>query len=107
MHIKEVKWGIANRFDDGTIEINHHLKCYPRLYNPILRHEIGHDDSVFSWNDLKHDLVPDNKLNQWELIKFMMHHPKSLTQLLPIYYSKERGFNLDINMSILWFLLIL
>lgn len=107
MKIIEVNWGIANRFQDGTIEINKHLKEDPELYKSILRHELDHDDSTFSWKDFKHDLyTPHNKkINQWNIMRFVIRHPKALTQLLPIYYSKKRGFVLDLNFTILYLFL--
>ena len=106
MEIKEVEWGIANRFNDGTIEINKNLKKYPKLYYPILRHELGHDDSLISMKNLKHDLIPDEKINQLELIKFMFKYKKSFTQLLPFYYSRKRGFILDINLTLMYLFLL-
>ena len=104
MKITEVDWGVANNFGD-EIEVNRHLKEYPKLYIPIMRHEFAHDNSVFSWKELKHDLVTDNKLNQWDLLKFMIHHPKTFTQLSPIYYSKKRGFVIDLNLSLIFFVM--
>ena len=105
MKIEESNWGIANRFED-CIEINRNLKKLPKLYYPILRHELQHTDEIFSISELKHDLLPTEKVKQWDLLLFMIHNPKSLTQLLPFYYSKKRGFHLDINMSLVWLVML-
>ena len=105
MEIIEVEWGLANRFKD-EIEVNKHLKKHPKLYYPIMKHEFAHDDSLFSWKEFKHDLITDNKLNQWDLLKFMIHHPKTFTQLIPIYYSKKRGFVIDLNLSLTYFVML-
>ena len=90
MEIIDVEWGMANRFKDGTIEVNKNLKENPKLYRAIMKHELGHDDTLFNWEDLKHDLVSDTKISQWEVLRFMIRHPKSLTQLLPITIAVPR-----------------
>lgn len=108
MEIIEVDWGMANRFSDGTIEINKHLrKENPKLYRSILRHELKHTDETFSWDELKHDLINDEKTSPWQFLKFMIRHPKSITQLLPFYYSTKRGFVLDLNLSLMYLVLII
>lgn len=96
-----VSHGVANRFSD-CIEINKHLIKYPKLYYPILRHELEHSNSLFSWEDFKHDVNSERKINQIQMLKFMLKHPKSFTQILPIYYTRKRGFIIDINMSIVY-----
>lgn len=99
MPIKYVEWGLANNF--GThIEMNKELLNYPKLYDSILRHEIGHTDNHFTWYDLKHDL----KGTEYPLamLKFMVKHPKSLTQLLPLYWSKNKGIVYDLNLSLIY-----
>ena len=42
-----VNHGVMNRFSD-CIEVNKHLHKYPKLYFPILRHELQHTDRLFS-----------------------------------------------------------
>lgn len=98
--------GIANRFKDG-IEVNRHLQKYPRLYYPILKHELEHTENLFSIEDFKHDINSEHKVNQIQLLKFMLKHPKSFTQILPFYYTKRRKFVLDINLSIIYFIMFL
>ncbi len=96
MRIKYVKWGLANNFGD-VIEINENLRHYPKLLQPILHHELSHTNEVFTMKDLMLDVTATHNLNQRKLMKFMIKHPKSLTQLLPIYFSRTRGLVYDIN----------
>ena len=100
MEIREVSYGIANNF--GTyIEVNKHLKEYPRLYYAILDHELSHTNKKgFTKEDFLLDISPSN-VNYLKLIVFMIRHPKSLTQFLPIYYQKKE-IVYDINMLIAW-----
>lgn len=103
--IEYVDWGIANNFGD-IIELNKNLVDYPELFNPIMRHELEHTDKFFSWHDLKHDLVSSHKINQLQLLKFMFKHPKSFTQLLPIYWHSKRGIVYDVNLIITYSIFI-
>lgn len=105
IEIREVDWGIANRFSD-CIEVNRHLKDYPKLYRPIIRHELEHSEEVFSMEDLKHDISSSHSLSQIQLLKFMFKYPKAFSQLLPFYYSKKRGLVVDINLSIIYIIFI-
>ena len=100
--IHYVKWGLANRFDD-SIELNEALKSDRRLHDAILSHELGHkDDNTFK-QDLIHDLTPINTLSQKELLIFMIKNPRTLTQLLPIYWSPRRKKLIyDLNMVIIY-----
>lgn len=108
MKIEYSKWNLANVFqEEQVIEVHEKLPKFPKLYYPILKHELQHTNSTFDWKDLKQDLISDSKLKQWDLFLFMFHHPKTFTQLLPFYYSRKRGFHLDINMSITWAFLIM
>lgn len=101
--LRHVEWGIANYFpDEDIIEVHKELIKYPKLYYPILKHEVGHDDSIFNLKDFKHDLLPTEKVDQFELFKFMFKHPKTFTQLLPLTWSLKRGLIVDINMSIIY-----
>ncbi len=97
--------GIANRFED-CIEVHKDLDKYPKLYYPIINHELEHTDRIFSLKDLKHDLNSENKVNRVQLLKFMFTHPKSFTQILPFYYTKKRKFVVDINLCLAYFLMI-
>lgn len=101
MEVIEVNHGIANRFSD-RIEVNKYLKKYPELYNPIMQHELGHTDATFSWHDFKHDISSEYKVPTFKLIKFMFRHPRTFTQILPIWYHKTKGIIFDINLFIIW-----
>ncbi len=107
MRIVEVSHGIANRFADGTIEVNKYLRAYPKLYFPIIRHELEHTDKSFSGKDFWHDINSEHKVDQIQLLKFMFKHPRSFTQLLPFYYTKKRKLVIDINLSIIYSVMLL
>ena len=103
--IIEVDHGIANNF--GTyIEINKHLRKYPKLLNPILEHENAHTNKKFSMEDFKLDFLMPQVIHYKELVKFMFKHPKSFTQLLPFYWIKQKGFVYDINMMVMYLMMI-
>ncbi|KKN17077.1 hypothetical protein LCGC14_0969550 [marine sediment metagenome] len=104
--IVEVNHGIMNRFAD-VIEVNRHLRKYPKLYFPILTHELEHSNQPFSLYDLKHDINSHNKVDQIQLLKFMFKHPKSFTQILPFYYTPRRKFVIDINLCIIYSVMLL
>ncbi len=104
MEIKYINHSIANRYP-GLIEINKNLKDYPELLKPILEHELQHTDQAFSMKDLKLDFTSDDKVNQWQLLKFMFKHPASFIQLSPILYSKEKGLIVDPNLLIVYALM--
>lgn len=104
VEVKYVKYGIANRFKD-CIEMNVNLRKYPELHDAILQHELSHEEGKWTLKDLKHDFLPENKLNNWQLIKFMVKNPSSFRQLLPIYYSWERGLVYDINLILMYLII--
>ena len=99
MKIEYIDHSIGNRFDD-TIELNVNLKKYPKLHRAILEHELGHDSGLFSIKDLKHDLK--HSVSPFELMKFMIKNPKSLTQFLPIYFHRKYGLVYDLNMILIY-----
>lgn len=101
-----VNHGVANRFQD-CIEVNKHLEKYPKLYFPIIKHELEHTDSFFSVKDFKHDINSENKVSQIQLLKFMFKYPKSFTQVLPFYYTPRRRLVFDINLSIVYLVMFL
>lgn len=103
--IIEVEHGIANNFGDH-IEINKHLKEYPDLFESVLQHELSHTNKEFSFKDLKLDLLADNEVDRRNMIKFMFKHPKSFSQLLPLYYSKRNGFVYDTNLIIMYAIMV-
>ena len=107
MKVIEVPYGIANHFEDGTIEINEHLKEFPELYNSVMAHEIEHtDEPGFTKKDFLLDIGPTSGLSYWKLFKFMCIYPKTFLQFAPIY-RKNKVWIYDINLSIVWGLLLL
>jgi hypothetical protein len=106
MKIEYVNHSIANNFGD-VIEMNHHLIDYPDLHKAILDHELGHTKNPkFNSTDFAHDMKP-TKVNQLRLLKFMILHPASFTQLLPFYYSKKWGITYDMNLIMVYVILII
>ncbi len=105
MEIKYVNHSIANRFS-GSIELNKNLKKYPELLKPILKHELQHTDKAFTFHDFKHDFFSNSGVDSWKLIKFMFKYPKSFLQISPILYSKKRGLVIDINLFILYLVML-
>ncbi len=104
VEIQYVRWGLANRFSNpDRVELNEALKTNMKLHDAILKHEFGHKkDNTFK-QDFFHDLTPINKLSQKDLIIFMIKHPKTITQLLPFYWSPRRKeLVYDINMIIIY-----
>ena len=106
MKIVEVNHSIANRFK-GYIEVNKNLKKYPKLFKGVIEHEMSHTDEAFTWKDFKLDFTSDSKVNNWELMKFMLKHPRSFSQLLPVLYSKKTGIVIDINLMVMYLIMIL
>jgi hypothetical protein len=104
--INYVSHSIANNFGE-VIEINKHLLKYPELHKTILEHELGHTDVAgFTKHDFKHD-VQEINVDQFQLLKFMVLHPKSFMQFLPFYYSKTWGFIYDINRIVIYSIVIM
>jgi hypothetical protein len=88
LYLKFVKNGVANRFEYDThdlIEMNENLKLYPEIFYSVLMHELGHKEKMNTVNDLWHDMTAKSP----GLFSFMRRHPSSLTQLLPVYYSRS------------------
>jgi hypothetical protein len=104
MKIIEVNHGIANNFG-SHIEVNKHLKEYPELFNSVLKHELSHTDKKFSLHDFKLDFTHDSKISNFQMLKFILKHPASLTQLLPIYYTPKKGFVYDINLIVMYLIM--
>ncbi len=103
MRIDYVKYGLGNRYKD-RIELNENLKKYKGLHDSILKHELKHTDKLFTKKDFLLDFS-SNGVNSLDLILFMIKHPKSLSQVLPIQIKKGVMFY-DIN-SILFILIML
>jgi len=99
-------YGIADRFDDDVIELNKHLKNYPKLHKALIEHEARHTNNQrFNRQDLMHDLTTQNQINTWQLMKFIVRHPFSLIQFAPVYWTKNRGIIIDYNLIIGWCLI--
>lgn len=96
-------YGIADRFPDNVIELNKHLKNWPSLHKALIDHEARHTNRKgFNKKDLVHDLSTPNQLSTWEMMKFIIRHPFSLVQFVPIYWTKKRGLIIDYNLIIIW-----
>lgn len=100
MNIEYINHSLGNNYGD-EIELNENLKKYPKLHDSILNHELKHTKKVFSFFDLKHDIV-ESKVNSKDLLFFMFKHPKSFYQLLPFYWTRKRGFVYDINLILIY-----
>jgi hypothetical protein len=105
MRIEYVNHGIGNRFDDH-IEINKNLLNYPEIYKKVLTHELSHSNEIFTVKDLLLDLN-DSGINRLDLFKFMIKNPRSLSQLLPITWSRKHGFIYDINQILIYSVIII
>jgi len=106
MKIKYVDFGIANNFG-SFIEINRNLKKYPHLLKPILKHELSHTNKFFSLKDFKLDFYEDSEINIFDMLKFMFKHPKSFSQVLPVYWTKKKGFVYDINLIVMYLMMVI
>ena len=104
MKVKYVNYGLANNFGD-YIEIN---KCFLKnkeLHEYVLEHEKGHTDKLFSIQDLKNDVFFDIR-KVIKLIKFIIFKPSTWIDFMPIQIKKNRGIYFDLNMIILYIILI-
>lgn len=103
--VKLVDWGLANNF--GThIELHRDLPHHPDLAIPILRHEYEHTDKAFSWKDFTLDLRRNKGINYIKLYSFMIRRPKTWVQFLPVYYMKDKGLVYDLNLLIIYGLML-
>ena len=99
-------YGIADRFPDGTIELNKHLDQYPDLKKSLISHEVKHTNrKKLNKQDFIHDLTTTHQISQWQMMKFIVRHPFSLVQFFPIYYTKRRGWLLDVNLVVIYSIL--
>ncbi len=100
-------YGIADRFPDGIIELNKHLKRWPDLHSSLIEHEARHTNNVkFNRKDLMHDLSTQNQINTFRMMKFIIRHPFSIVQFAPVYWTKNRGWIIDYNLIIAWSVLL-
>ena len=98
-----VNHGVANRFSDGTVELNRALLRYPKLKNQIIAHELTHTEREgFNVKDLMHDISITEQISQWEVLKFILKNPSAFSQLLPLTYTQQRGFIMDLNLMFVY-----
>lgn len=96
-------YGIADRFPNGIIEMNKHLDDYPNLKKSLLLHEASHTNKKeFNRKDFMHDLTSINQFSTFDMMRFMVRHPLSMVQVLPIYWTKTGGWVWDEVASIYW-----
>ena len=96
-------YGIADSFPDGTIELNKHLNDYPNLKKSLLLHESRHTNNAkFNRKDLMHDMTSLSQFSMFEMTKFIVRHPFSMVQILPIYWTKTGGWSYDELASLYW-----
>lgn len=96
-------YGLADIFPDGTIELNKHLNDYPKLKKALLMHEANHtNNQKFNRQDLMHDLTSLNQFSIFDMMKFMIRHPLSMVQILPVYWTKTGGWSYDEVSALYW-----
>lgn len=96
-------YGIADRFEDGVVELHRGLNDFPELKKSIIKHELRHTDQKgFTKKDFLHDLSTPDQINTITMLKFMIKNPSSLVQFLPIYWVKKRGWIADLNLIIIY-----
>ena len=104
--IELVDKGIANRFDFGdheVIELNWRLTLYPELYQRVYQHELDHASGGFTAKDLFHDM----KSKTPGIHTFMRKHISAWTQILPVYYDRNRKrVFYDISNIVMWITLL-
>ncbi len=100
-------WGVANVFRDGTIELHKDLNLpeYALLKEKILNHEMDHDFKKGFWYNFKIDFF--HTVGSSGLLSFMMTRPKTWIQILPLYWTKRRGFIYDKNILFFWAVIVL
>lgn len=95
--IKEVEWGLACCVRDGDkkwIEVNKHLKKYPKLYKSVMALEMKHFQAKNKHMDFWIDFKSFNIKEDWEIFKFSVKHPKAFYDLSPFFYcNKKLGVN--------------
>lgn len=89
MKIEYIKHGIACRVGD-TIFLHEKLKGYPELQSSMIAHENEHSPSLN-----KRDLLIDLRIRNFKGIRkdyyrFILTHPSSWTEFLPIGIYKDK-----------------
>ena len=104
--IKHVKQGIANNYD-GVIEIHEDLFNHPKLYDMVLRHELKHGDkNTNSFKDFLLDLKPSG-VSFFKMWGWVIKHPSSWVQVLPLWKHKTRGWVFDLNLTIKYAIILI
>lgn len=99
-------YGIADRFPNGIIELNKHLDNYPGLKRALIQHEVKHTNRQnLNKKDFLHDLTTQDQISQWQMMKFIVRHPLSLVQFMPLYYTRSKGWIMDKNLVIIYSIL--
>lgn len=90
--------GIANRFNNGVIEINEKLfdSGYENLLKEILQHEKEHSDIGWNCKDFMLDLRGFK--NRQLYTSFIITTPNSWWQFLPLYKSSFGKYYWDISL---------
>jgi hypothetical protein len=87
---RKINYGIACRIGN-IIYYNRNLKKYPELLKAILEHEKEHSYN-FNYNDVILDFRGKHlKCHKKEYYKFILTHPKSLTEFLPVCIYNEKN----------------
>jgi hypothetical protein len=86
--------------DKSWIELNRHLKKYPKLHQMVLEHELGHNTKKRT--DFLHDLKDFfNFHKQKRLTGFILKHPSALSSLFPLFFTKK-GIAFNWFMFMFW-----
>jgi hypothetical protein len=99
--LRYVRWGLANSFED-KIELNLHLKKYPLLKKAILKHERGHLET----SDLTHEFDPSIWRLSPYLILFIIFHPSTWIDFLPVQY-RNKTVIIDKNLCSLYVIILI
>ena len=99
--IRYVNYGIASRFPGYEIDINRALlePKYKKLLKDIIEHEKSHLEGSNRFRDMFLDIkgIKNRRLYN----QFILTHPSSLIQVIPIGRRKGIWFY-DINLIIFW-----
>ncbi|KKM00533.1 hypothetical protein LCGC14_1803520 [marine sediment metagenome] len=94
VEIKRVEWGIANSYpEENLIEIHKGLDDpeFENLKNRIIRHEMEHIRKKSKGFIAQRKVDFKKGLHFRDIFPFIKKYPKSLTQYIPITYSKKKN----------------
>lgn len=103
MKIEYIDYGIGNRVDN-TIYLNKKLQHYPKLHDAILNHEKKHT-SGWNLSDLWLDINNPTKGIKKEYYLFILKHPKSWVNFLPVMFIKGK-ICIDMTLAFAWAFMI-